>query len=185
MRSIDDATVSATDRKGLRKQDRVDDIEDVKGAVEGGGAVHVLEERGRVDRECRGAEDVHTVVVEVLCVVGRRAYCSRGSGGRIFGLDSKKDGMDKLDLLLRRGSCNRRVSRRSGRRFGGCSCSCAIRCVTTLLVACVTITKWALGLTEIIVGNCFWHITQVEVEVDGATAARAVGPAGVEDVAES
>ena len=85
MRSIDDATVSATDRKGLRKQDRVDDIEDVKGAVEGGGAVHVLEERGRVDRECRGAEDVHTVVVEVLCVVGRRAYCSRGSGGRIFG----------------------------------------------------------------------------------------------------
>ncbi len=46
MRSIDDATVSATDRKGFRKQDRVDDIEDVEGAVEGGGAVHVPEERG-------------------------------------------------------------------------------------------------------------------------------------------
>ena len=53
MRSIDDATVSATDRKGFRKQDRVDEIEDVKG--EGGGAVHVPEERGRVDREGRGA----------------------------------------------------------------------------------------------------------------------------------
>ena len=48
MRSIDDATVSATDRKGLRKQDRVDEIEDVNGAVEGGGTVHVPEERGRV-----------------------------------------------------------------------------------------------------------------------------------------
>jgi hypothetical protein len=36
-----------------------------------------------------------------------------------------------------------------------------------------------------IVGNGFWHITQVEVEVDGVTAARAVGPAGVEDVAVS
>ena len=44
MCSIDDATVSATDRKGLRKLDRVDEIEDVKGAVEGRGAVHVPED---------------------------------------------------------------------------------------------------------------------------------------------
>ena len=76
MRSIDDATVSTTDRKGFRKQDRVDEIKDVKGAVEGDGAVHVPEERGRVDRESRGAENVHAVVVEVLGVVGRRADCS-------------------------------------------------------------------------------------------------------------
>ena len=141
MRGIDDASVSATDRKGFRKRDRVGEIEDVKGAVERSGAVHVPEERGRVDRESRGAENVHAVVVEVLGVVGRRADCSRGSDGRIFGLGSKEDGMGKLDLLLHRGSCSRRDSRRSGRRVGGCSCSCAIRCVTTLLVACVTITK--------------------------------------------
>ena len=34
-------------------------------------------------------------------------------------------------------------------------------------------------------GNGFWHITQVEVEFNGVTAARAVGPAGVEGVAAS
>ena len=84
--------------------------------------------------------------------------------------------MGKLDLLLRRGSCNRRDSRRSGRRVGGCSCSCAIWCVTMLLVACVTITNWALGVT----GNYRWKL-----KVDGVTAARAVGPAGVEGVAAS
>ena len=50
----------------FRKQDRIDDIEDVKVAVEGDGAVHVPEEQGWVDREGRGAEDVHAVVVEVL-----------------------------------------------------------------------------------------------------------------------
>mgnify|MGYP006949114756 CR=1 FL=1 len=33
-----------------------------------------------------------------------------------------------------------------------------------------------------IVGNSFWHMTHFEVEVDGVTAARAVGPAGVVDV---
>ena len=59
--------------------------------------------------------------------------------------------MGKLDLLLRRGSigigaCSRRESRRSGRRVGGCSCSCTIWCVTTLLVARVTITKWSVGI---------------------------------------
>ena len=96
-----------------------------------GGAVHVPEERGRVGREGRGAEEVHAVVVEMLCIVGWRADCSRGSDGRIFGLGSKEDGMGKLDLLLRRGSigimtCSRRESRRSGCRVGGCSSSCAI-----------------------------------------------------------
>jgi hypothetical protein len=50
---------------------------------------------------------------------------------------------------------------------------------------CMRITKWFLGNyswepREIIAGNCFWHITQVEVEVDGVAAARALGPAGVE-----
>ena len=90
--------------------------------------------------------------------------------------------MDKLDLLLRRGSCSRRDSRRSGRRVGGCSCSCAIRCVETFLVACVKITKWVLGHT----GNYRLELFLAHnVEIDGATAARAVGPAGVEDVAES
>ena len=34
-------------------------------------------------------------------------------------------------------------------------------------------------------GNGFWYIPQIEVEVDGVTAARAVGPAGVEDVVVS
>ena len=38
---------------------------------------------------------------------------------------------------------------------------------------------------EITVGNSFWHIMHLEVEVDGVTAARAVGPAGVEDVVVS
>ena len=55
---------------------------------------------------------------------------------------------------------------------------------------CMRITKWILGKyswepREIIAGNCFWHITQVEVEVDGVAAARALGPAGVEDVVGS
>ena len=36
-----------------------------------------------------------------------------------------------------------------------------------------------------IVGNSFWHMIHFEVEVDGVTAARAVGPAGVEDVVAS
>ncbi len=100
------------------------------------------------------SEEVHAVVVEVLCIVGRRADCGRGSGDQIFGLDSKEDGMGKMDVLLRRGSCNRRDTRRSGRRVGGCSYSYAIRCVTSLLVACVTITKWTLGLT----GNYRWEL---------------------------
>ncbi len=125
-----DATVSATIRKRIREQDRIDDIEDVEGSAEGGGAVHVPEEQGRVGREGRGAEEVHAVVVEALCIVGRRADCSRGNDGRIFGLGSKEDGMGKLDLLLRRGAiwivACRRESRRSGCRVGGCSCSCAI-----------------------------------------------------------
>lgn len=38
---IDDATISATDRKRFRKQDRVDDIMEVEDAVEGDCAVHV------------------------------------------------------------------------------------------------------------------------------------------------
>jgi hypothetical protein len=95
----DDATVSATDRKRFGEQDRVDDIEDVEGAVERGGAVHVPEERGRVGGEGRSAEEVHAVVVEVLCIVGRRTDGSRGSDGRIYGLGSEEDGMGKLDLL--------------------------------------------------------------------------------------
>ena len=37
-RGIDDATVSASE---VREQDRVDDIEEVEGAMERGGAVHV------------------------------------------------------------------------------------------------------------------------------------------------
>ena len=127
----DDVTVGATDRKRFVELNRVDDIEDVEGAVERGGAVQVPEERGRVGREGRGAEEVHAVVVEVLCVIGWRADCSRGSDSLIFGLGSKEDGMGKLDLLLRRGSmgivaCSRRESRRSGRRVGGCSCNCTI-----------------------------------------------------------
>ena len=56
----------------------------------------------RVGHEGRGAEEVHAVVVEVICVVGWRDDCSRGSDGLIFGLGSKEDGMGKLDLLLRR-----------------------------------------------------------------------------------
>ena len=32
---------------------------------------------------------------------------------------------------------------------------------------------------KMMVGNGLWHTTQVEVEVDGVTAARAVGPAGM------
>ena len=40
-RGIDDATVSASDRKRFGEQDRVDHIEEVEGAVERGGAVHV------------------------------------------------------------------------------------------------------------------------------------------------
>jgi hypothetical protein len=51
-----DATVGATDRKRFGELDRVDDNEDIKGAVERGGAVHVPEERGRVGREGRGTE---------------------------------------------------------------------------------------------------------------------------------
>ena len=50
MCSRDDATISATNRKRFREQDRVDDIEDVEGAVERGGAVEVPEEQGRVGR---------------------------------------------------------------------------------------------------------------------------------------
>ena len=42
MCGIDDGTVSATDRKRFEEQDRFDDIEEVEGAMEGGGAVHVL-----------------------------------------------------------------------------------------------------------------------------------------------
>jgi len=124
----DDATVSATDWKRFWELDRVDDIEDVEGAVERGGAVQVPEERGRVGHVGRGTEEVHTVVVEVLCIVGRWANCSGCSDGRIGCFGGKEDGMSKLDLLLRRGSigivacCSRRESRRSGCRVGGCSC---------------------------------------------------------------
>jgi hypothetical protein len=127
-----DATVSATDWKRFWELDRVDDIEDVEGAVERGGAVQVPEERGRVGHVGRGIEEVHTVVVEVLCIVGRWANCSGRSDGRIGCFGGKEDGMSKLDLLLRRGSmgivacCSRRESRRSGCRVGGCSCSRAI-----------------------------------------------------------
>jgi hypothetical protein len=35
------------------------------------------------------------------------------------------------------------------------------------------------------VGKGLWHITQVEVEVDGVMAARAVGPADVLDAVGS
>ena len=122
----------ATDQKRFGELDRVDDIEDVEGAVERGGAVQVPEERGRVGHVGRGTEEVHAVVVEVLCVVRWRADCSRGSNGRIGCFGGKEDGMSKLDLLLRRGSigivacCSRRESRRSDCRVGGCSCSRAI-----------------------------------------------------------
>ena len=44
MRGINDATVSATDRNRFGEQGRVDDIKEVEGAVERGGAVHVPEE---------------------------------------------------------------------------------------------------------------------------------------------
>ena len=151
MCSVDDATVSTTDWKRFGELDRVNDIEDVEGAVERGGAVQVPEERGRVGREGRGAEEVHGVIVEVLCIVGRRAGYRGRSDSRICCFGGKEDGMGKLDLLLRRGSiwivaCSRGESRRSGRRVGGCSCSCTVLCVTTLLVARVTITKWSLGI---------------------------------------
>jgi len=62
--------------------------------VERGGAVHVPESVKRV----------FDVVVEVLCIIGRRADCSGGSDLWISGFGGKEDGMGKLDLLLHQGS---------------------------------------------------------------------------------
>ncbi len=62
---------------------------------------------------------------------GQRADCSGRSDDRICCLGGKENGMSELDLLLHRGSiwivaCDRRESRRSGCKVGGCSCSSAI-----------------------------------------------------------
>jgi hypothetical protein len=48
---------------------------------------------------------VQAVVVEVLCVIGWRADCSRGSDGLIFGLGSKEDGMGNSKTVHKEG-CN-------------------------------------------------------------------------------
>jgi len=62
---------------------------------------------------------------------GQRADCSGRSDDRICCLGGKENGMSELDLLLHRGSiwivaCDRRESRRSDCKVGGCSCSSAI-----------------------------------------------------------
>ena len=90
MRGRDDATFSATDRNRFGS---------TRSKVQWREAALSMYHRSR-----ESVERVFDVVVEVLCIIGRRADCSGGSDYRISGFGGKGDGMGKLDLLLRQGS---------------------------------------------------------------------------------